>query len=143
MINIDKRLPFGFRGEWGKVYKSNIVDETEDEVIQWQRNYYQDVGQDVQFKRLEDGNDRKIEYSQTVKNLIDKGEYRSVKTTDAYFDNKTNNYKCIVDLGDVINLGGEWYVCDRIDIHNIVTPNNQCFYYIGLKKIFDKITIGE
>ena len=143
MLKIDKRLPFGFRGEWGKVYKSRVVDEENNEVIEWQKNYYQDIGQDVQFKHLEDGVDRKIEYSQTIKNLVERGEYRPVKTTDAYFDEATKNYKCVVDLGDVINISGDWYVCDKIDVHNIVTPNEQCFYYLGLKKIFDKITIGE
>ena len=143
MLKIDKRLPFGFRGEWGKVYKSNVVDEEASEVIQWQRNYYQDIGQDVQFKRLEDGTDKKMEYSQTIKNLVERGEYRTLKTTDAYFDEITKTYKCVVDLGDVININNEWYVCDKIDVRNITTPYEQCFYYLGLKKIFDKITIGE
>lgn len=146
MIRIDKRLPFGFRGEWGKVYKSYVVDEAQtidaEQVIQWQRNYYQDIGQDVQFKHLEDGQDRRIEYGQTIKNLVERGEYRFAKTTDAYFDEEIKAYKCVVSLGDVINIGGEWYVCDKIDVHNIVTPQEQCFYYLGLKKIFDKITIG-
>lgn len=140
---IEKRLPFGFRGEWGKVYKCNLVDEEQSEVVQWQRNYYRDIGQDVQFKRLEDGTDKKIEYSQTIKNLVERGEYRTLKTTDAYFDNDTNSYKCVVNLGDLVYIRGEWYVCDKIDVRNIVTPYEQCFYYLGLKKIFDKITLGE
>lgn len=146
-MRIDKRLPFGFKGEWGKLYKSRVVDETttenNEEVIEWQRNYYRDIGQDIQFKHLEDGADRKIEYGQTIKNLIDRGEYITRKTTDAYFDNETKSYKCVINLGDVIKLGNEWYVCDRIDVHNIVTPYEQDFYYVGLRKIFDKITIGD
>lgn len=142
-IRIDKRLPFGFKGEWGKVYKSFTSEDEVGEVIQWQKNTYRDIGQDVQFKHYEDGTDRKIEYSQTIKNLVERGEYRFEKTTDAYFDDEIQSYRCIVDLGDIIKLNNEWYVCDKIDVRNIVTPLEQCFYYLGLKKIFDKIVIGE
>ena len=140
---IEKRLPFGFRGEWAKVYKSRVIDEEQNEVVEWQRNYYRDIGQDVQLKHYEDGIDRKIEYSQTIKNLVERGEYIFRKTTDAYFEEETKTYRCVIELGDLVNISNEWYVCDKIDVRNIVTPYEQCFYYLGLKRIFDKITIGE
>lgn len=144
MIRIEKRLPFGFRGEWGKLYKlynSPKIDGN-NEVLQWQQSNYVDIGQDIQVKVLESGNDYKMELSQTVSNLVNKGEYITRKTTDAYFDTKTKTFKCVVELGDIVKLNNEFFVCDKIDAKEIVTPKKQSFYYLGLKKIFDNIITG-
>lgn len=142
MIRIEKRLPFGFRGEWGKVYKLYTQDEkTENETIEFQKGYYADIGQDVQFKH-QSGVDKTLELSQTVQNLINKGEYRLVETTDAYFDINTQTFKCVVALGDIVAFNGEYYVCEKIEVRNIVNPAEQCFYYLGLKKIYNVILTG-
>lgn len=145
VYNIDKRLPFGFKGEWGKLYKlfnyDEISDENESEIIEYQASNYRDIGQDVQFKHAV-GSIRKHELSQSVTNLVDKGEYIERVTSDAYFNDKTQSYKCIVSLGDIVYLEGSYWVCDKIDAHTIETPKEQEFYYLGLKKIFDKIITG-
>lgn len=142
---IEKRLPFGFKGEWGKLYKLYNTDrinrENEPETIEYQQSNYVDIGQDIQLKHAE-GSLRRHELSQAVTNLVDKGEYIERSTTDAYFDDVTHTYKCIVELGDIVFAEGCYWVCDKIEAHTIETPREQEFYYLGLKKIFDKIITG-
>lgn len=137
MIRIEKRLPFGFRGEWAKCYKLYTrTEKSETEVVEWQQGYYADIGQDIQVKH-QTGIDRKLELSQTVQNLVNKGENRLIETTDAYFDTNTQSFRCVVDLGDILAFNNEYYVCEKIEVRNIVTPAEQCFYYLQLKRIFN------
>ena len=142
---IEKRLPFGFRGEWGKLYKlynsNEVTGEEPNEVIVYQQSNYMDIGQDIQVKNVS-GEAIKHELSQTVTNLVEKGEYMVRTTTDAYFDDHTKTYKCIVDLGDILFLNGAYWVCDKIDVYTMRTPTSQQFFHLGLKKIFDKIITG-
>ena len=50
-IRIEKRIPFGFMGDWGKLYKQyNFEEKTNKSVVKWQDSAYVDLGQDVQFK---------------------------------------------------------------------------------------------
>lgn len=145
LYKIEKRLPFGFKGEWGKIYKLYNSDafegEEPNEVIIYQQSNYGDIGQDIQVKNVA-GQVVKSELSQTVMNLVDKGEYMVRATTDAYFDDHTKSFKCIVDLGDILFLDGSYWVCDKIETHTIRTPRSQQFFHLGLKKIFDKIITG-
>ena len=139
-IRIEKRIPFGFRGDWGKVYKRFVFDETTNkEVIKYQDVNYAELGQDVQFKYLEDGIDKQDKPTQPIDNREVKGEFRIVETTDAYFDTDSNEYECVVGLGDIVNLFGCWWVVDSIDDKSIYTPQKQTFYYVSLKKISQKI----
>ena len=154
MLTIEKRLPFGFRGEWGQVYKIytptesevvNTIDEFGDpttKTIEWQSAHYADIGQDVQFKHQESGFEKEFSIGQAVANLIATGEYRYEKTTDSFFDGKTKTYQCVVEIGDIVNLGGEFYVCESVKVRNIVTPAEHNFYYVGLRKIYDVILTG-
>lgn len=140
-IRIEKRIPFGFMGEWGKVYKQYVYDEkTAQDVIKWQDNSYADIGQDVQFKYLEDGIDKQKNPAQPIENRVSKGEYRIAETTDAYFDEDSGGFECVVDLGDIVNVFGRWWVVDSIDEKSIFTPNKQTFYFLGLKRIKEQIS---
>lgn len=139
-IRIEKRIPFGFLGDWGQVYKQyTVTEKTEQAAVKWQDGTYVDIGQDVQFKYLEDGIDKHNTPEQPVENRVSKGEYRIVETTDAYFDNDGGNFECVVGLGDIVNVFGRWWVVDSIDEKSIFTPNKQTFYYISLKRISEKI----
>ena len=140
MITIEKRLPIGFKGEWGKVYKLYTPTEKDsDDAIIWSKGYYADIGQDVQFSHA--GGTIRIELSQVAKNLLAKGEYVMRKTGDAYWCD--GEYKCVVEIGDIVKLGNNYFVCDSIGIEEIETPQEQQVYQLGLKKIFDKILTGE
>lgn len=73
-IRVEKRVPFGFKGEWGQVYKSitrgeNLLTRS----FYGIRNYYVDIGQDVQFKYLEDGIDKQKFF------FAGRGKYRRKK----------------------------------------------------------------
>ena len=63
-MTIDKRIPFGFLGEWGKVYKLYNYNVKVGNVIEYQKSKYYDIGQDVQFRC---GGSRKFTTTQTVK----------------------------------------------------------------------------
>ena len=139
-IRVEKRVPFGFKGEWGQVYKSyNVEEKTSSQVVLWDRNYYIDIGQDVQFKYLEDGIDKQKYPTQTKENYVVKSDYRIVETTDAYFNDEIGEFECVVDLSDVVYLFGRWWVVDSIDEKSIFNPNKQTFFYLGLKRIKEEV----
>lgn len=140
MIRIEKRLSFGFRGEWGKVYKLfTYTKETEQKTVMYQAHAYADIGQDVQFKYLPYGVDKQSNITQPMYNVVQKGEYRVVKTTDAYFNETSNNYECVVGLDDLIYLFGCWWVVDKVEEESIYTPKKHTAYYIGLKKVTEEV----
>ena len=133
-IKVEKRVPFGFKGEWGQVYKSYHVEEkTASQVVLWGKNYYCDIGQDVQFKYLEDGIDKQTYPTQTKENYVVKSDYRIVETTDAYFNDEIREFECVVSLDDVVYLFGRWWVVDNIDERSIFTPAKQTFFLWVLK----------
>lgn len=143
-IRIEKRIPFGFMGDWGKLYKKYTYEEqTTKAIVEWKDNAYADLGMDVQFKYLEDGIDKQNTPAQTVENRVGKGEYRIVETTDAYFDDDSHEFECVVGLGDIVKVFGRWWVVDSIDEKSIFTPSKQTFYYIALKRIKEEIVVKE
>lgn len=139
-IRIEKRIPFGFMGEWGKLYKKfTYEDKTPQGAVMWQKKAYAELGQDVQFKYLEDGIDKQNMPAQPVENRVEKGEYRIAETTDAYFNDDSGTFECVVGLGDIVNVFGCWWVVDSIDEKSIFTPKKQSFYYIALKRIKEEM----
>jgi len=148
-IKIDKRVPFGFKGIWGRCYKLTNYNENyayNDEnsnpiAITYQRATYYDIGYDVQFKLLEDGVDKSVNNTLPIDNLVTKGEYRVVKTTDAHFENE--KYECVVQPNDIVYFQKEYWVVEKIDERSVYNPNRQTFYYISLRKIFDEVITGE
>lgn len=139
-IKIDKRVPFGFKGMWGKCYKKTNYNETQDNVT-YQRTTYFDIGFDVQFKYLENGYDKQVINTQNIANLVAEGSYRVVKTTDATFNG--NAYDCVVSIGDIVSFEGRFWLVDKLDERSVYNPQKQTFYYIGLKAIFDEVIVGE
>ena len=136
-IRIEKRVPFGFKGKWGKVYK--LTNFNNGSPIIYQDNTYYDIGYDVQFKYLENGVDKSIINSTPIANLVTKGEFRLVKTTDAYFDTSTQEYECVVQPNDIIKVFGDWWICEKVEERSVYTPQKQTFYYLSLKKIFEEV----
>lgn len=139
-IKIEKRVPFGFMGQWGKVYKHTVFDNSQS-AITYQRSSYYDIGADVQFKYLEDGVDKSVINTQPAPNLVGKGEFRLVKTTDAYFNGST--YECVVEPTDIVFFDNSYWVVEKVDDRSVFTPAKQTFYYISMKKIFEEIITGE
>ncbi len=122
--------------KWLQANATRIPDST---YIEWNKTAYIDIGQDVQFKYLENGIDKQKYPTQTKENYVVKSDYRIVETTDAYFNDETGEFECVVDLSDVIYLFGRWWVVDNIDEKSIFTPAKQTFFYLGLKRIKEKV----
>jgi hypothetical protein len=139
-IKIDKRVPFGFKGKWGKCYKLTNFNETES-TITYQRCSYYDIGFDVQFKDLETGVDKSVMNAQPIANLVAKGDYRVIKTTDATLNDK-NVYECVCQPNDIVLFDNQYWVVERIDVRSVFTPQKQAFYYLTVKNVFEEILTG-
>lgn len=134
MFKVEKRLPFGFLGDWGRVYKLYLNDETGED-IEYQKNNYIQIESDIQFKNIQNGIDKAISSTQPIINIKNSSENMVLKTTDAYFNDITNSYECIVFEGDIIFLFGQFWLVEKIEERNIFTPNKQSFYYCGVKNV--------
>lgn len=139
-IRIDKRIPFGFKGIWGKCYKHTNYNETKSSIT-YQRSSYYDIGFDVQFKYLEDGIDKEVFNTQSISNLIEEGKYRVIKSTDATFNGES--YESVIQVSDIVLLDGKFWVVDKVQEKSIYNPATQTTYYIGLKTLLEKVLTGE
>lgn len=143
-VQVEKRLPFGFKGEWGNVYKLYTFDVLDGEdIIQYQDNNFLKVRGAAQFKFIENGTDRVVENTQAINNLVSKGVSQMMETTDAYFDTTTKRYKCIAEVGDIINAFNDWWVVEKVEEMSIYTPNRQTFYRLMVKKINENLVLKE
>ncbi len=118
---------------------ANAIKLVEGYTVKWQKSYYTDIGQDVQFKYVEKSIDKQTFQTQPVSNAVVDGEYRIVQTSDARFDAHTNNFECIADVGDVVYLFGKFWVVDNIDESSVFTPKKQTFYDLAIKRIQNKV----
>jgi len=132
---ITRRLPFGFTGDWGKVYKRYTFDTeaTTDkaEVIPYEQNNYVWTGQKVQFKIVDDT----ISNTSTSGNKLVVDSSTSVQTTDAYFDNNTKQYCCIAQPDDIIFLFGQYWMVSDIRTMTKYSPAKQLFFNLSIRAI--------
>lgn len=145
-IKVEKRFPFGFKGLWAKVYKLNVENEQMqfgEEFITYQQHTFVSIASKVQIKLLEDGIDKSVNNAQPIQNLVTQGEFRLVKTTDAYYNVKTNQYECVIQPNDIVNFNNEFWVCEKIDERSIYNPAKQTVYYVALRKIFDNVIVNN
>jgi len=138
-IKIVKRIPFGFVGDWGKVYKRYIpkpqemlaVDDETTMLVQ--NNYYVCTGELVQFREASD------EQSMTEtphKGMLANAEAISVSTTDAYYDITQKQHKCIVQSGDIVLVFGRKWMVGRVTSTVMRrVPNPLKLYIIDLSAI--------
>lgn len=143
-VRVEKRVPFGFKGEWGNVYKLYTFDVLDShDIVQYQDSNYLKVRGGVQFKYNEGGTDKAVDTTQPIGNLVTKGITQLVETTDACFDTDTKRFKCVADVGDLVEVFNDWWVVDRVEEQSIYTPNRQTFYRLLLKKINEKLVLKE
>lgn len=134
MIKVERRTPFGFKGDWGVLYKLYTYDDVQDGVLQYQNHNYLKVSTKVQFKTLTKGG--KMRYNaQIISNLLVDATRVVVETTDAYFDTASKTHKCVVEEADIINLRGEWWEVEKVDIDIVYTPARQEHYFCTLRQI--------
>lgn len=136
-FRIEKRIPFGFRGDWGMLYKKyNYKVPSMKEVAYYQETNYYDIGMDVQFKPLDDGI---VKRSSRTDDKVDKKtqteDYRIIQTTDAYFNYETRDFDCVVACGDIVKVFGRYWVVESIEEECVYTPRKQSFYNLAVTKI--------
>lgn len=135
-MRIEKRLPFGFLGDWGKLYKRYTEDKecTVDgnRIIEYEQNYYVDIGMDVQFKRVSNS---ASSVEQAMKGLMGTANYVTVETTDAYWDDNLKCYMCIVAVDDLVKVFNKLWIVTEIREKSIRTPAEHKFFYIDIQGI--------
>lgn len=144
LIKVEKRMPFGFRGEWATLYKLYTYDDVETtgqtSVIKYQNHNYLKIPTKVQFKTLET-TPRMRSVEQEATNLENISVNVKVVTTDAYFEVHKNSYKCVVDAGDIVNFRNEWWEVKEIDTEVKYTPARQEKYVCSLIKIDEEVIV--
>ena len=136
-IRPERRLPFGFRGDWGQVYKRYVADEDaeieeEKSLIYYERNCYAEIDGEVQFKQI-GGVTEVVE--QPLDGLKVPVLYLTAETTDSYFDNGTKAFRCVVEIGDVVRLFGQTWTVTGVREEARFSPRKMSFYYCDLKSI--------
>lgn len=144
VIKVEKRTPFGFRGEWATLYKLYTYDDVETvnetSVIKYQNHNYLKIPTKLQLKTLTN-TPRMRSVEQEVANLADILTQAKVITTDAYFDVGKKAYKSVVDAGDIILFGGEWWQVKEIDIDVKYTPARQEQYICTIINIDEEVIV--
>ena len=139
-IKIDKRVPFGFNGIWAKCYKLTNFNKTENSITYQNSDYY-DIGFQVQLKDSDGGFNKSTNNTQSIENLITEGVVKFYKTTDAYFTDF--KYECVVQINDILRVGNDFYIVEKIDEKSIYTPARQTFYYLTTKQVFIDGILGD
>jgi len=136
-ITIERRYPFGFRGDWGKLYKRFTavaelkLSELPSDVIKFEKNYYRELGQDVQFREAAD-EAGSVELPNP--GLPIDTAYLTVKTTDSYFNNQRSKWECVVVPDDVVEVfGSRWMVTNVTGRVARRAPALLMVYYVDLK----------
>lgn len=144
VIKVEKRMPFGFRGEWATLYKLYTFDDVETvgqtSVIKYQNHNYLKIPTKLQLKTLTN-TPRMRSVEQEVTNLADILTQAKVITTDAYFDVGKKMYKSVVDTGDIILFRGEWWQVKEIDIDVKYTPARQEQYICTIINIDEEVIV--
>ena len=134
-MRIERRIPFGFRGDWGTVYKRYTAESelnTKNNQITYEKNNYVDIGVAVQFKPVEDA---EIAIEQPIKGLLTNNNYITVETTDSYYCDKKKDYICTVEVGDIVQVLGQLWTVTSLKESNRYAPKKLSFYYLSLKGI--------
>lgn len=131
MIRVEKRLPYGFVGEWGIVYKPCEYEEQVGD-IEYNKIQYVAMKMPVQFRDAYN----KIKDRKNIATDFNAGYQEDrIETTDAYFDNKEQDFKCVVDVGDIVNLGNSWWLVMNITENNLFMPKKHTIYKISVQEV--------
>lgn len=135
MIRVEKRLPYGLMVEWGTVYK--VCDyETEVGDIEFNKRQYVAMDMPVQFKnanQVKSGkvrNREKIATDFTAENQVD-----ILETTDSYYDNEEEDFKCVVEVGDIVKLANDWWNVREIEESDLFMPRKHTIYILKVQKV--------
>lgn len=133
MIKIEKRLPFGFRGDWAQLYKKFDFDKsnTNDTII-FNKTNYTELGMDLQIKLL---NEIELKKNKELSDFTINSKNMVIETTDAYFNEDNREFECVAEIDDIIRFKNDWWLVAHILEKPIYTPQKQGFYYLQLQSI--------
>lgn len=128
MIRVEKRLPYGFVGEWGIVYKINKWEHKEGD-IEYNKRQYVAMSMPVQFRDAYNKEKEKVKIANdlTATNLEDR-----LETTDAYWNDEDKEYQCVVQNGDIVRFGNSWWNVRAVREINFFVPNKHTIYQIDV-----------
>lgn len=135
MYEPQRRVPFGFRGDWGTLYKrytDNCKLNLKNDTIVYEKNNYIDIGASIQFKPTGDVT-TDIEY--TTKGLQTKVTYMTIETTDAYYDDNLKDFVCCVEIGDIVKVFNKLWIVTNIKETVKFCPKKISFYYCDIKSL--------
>lgn len=134
-IKVERRVPFGFRGDWGKVYKryTNSEDlKIDDRKICFESNYYVAIDDEIQIKQVGDITSAN---EQTLNGLEMRTYYMTIETTDSYWNDDLKEYSCCVSPEDILFAFNRfWMVSDVKEVPKF-RPQKVSFYYCELKSM--------
>lgn len=135
MYRPERRIPFGFRGDWGTLYKRYTEGcslDLKNETIHYEDNNYVEIGMSIQFKPV--GN-MSSSSEQVIKGLEAQPFYLTVETTDSYWDDEIKEFVCCVESGDLVKIFNKlWLVTEVREVARF-SPKKLSFYYCDLKSI--------
>lgn len=136
-IKVERRVPFGFRGDWGKVFKKYTDLEElklDGRVIKVESNYYVSLDDDIQFKQVGDITSAN---EQTLSGLEMRTYYATVETTDSYWDDDLKAYNCCVGPEDIVFVFNRYWMVTDVKEVSRFRPQKLSFYYCELKSLKD------
>lgn len=134
-IKVERRIPFGFRGDWGKVFKKYTDLEElklDGRAIKVESNYYVSLDNDIQFKQVGDITSAN---EQTLSGLEMRTYYATVETTDSYWDDDLKGYNCCVSPEDIVFVFNRYWMVAGVREVSRFRPQKLGFYYCELKSL--------
>ena len=139
MIRVEKRLPYGLMVEWGTVYKAYNYDEevkVEDEFIEYNKRQYVAMDMPVQFKDADQVKNGKVRNREKIAtDFTASNELDVLETTDAYYDKIEEDYKCVVEVGDIVKLANDWWNVREIEENDLFMPKKHTIYILKVQKV--------
>lgn len=135
MIKVEKRLPYGLMVEWGTVYK--LYDyETEVSGIEYNKRQYVAMEMPVQFRDADQVKSGRVRNKEKIATDFTAGNQLDVlETTDAYFDKDEDDFKCVVEVGDIIKLANDWWNVREIEENDLFMPRKHTVYTLRVQKV--------
>lgn len=130
-----RRIPFGFTGDWGKLYKLFTDDDDitiDGQTITYEKNHYVDLGVDIQFKK---DSEITTETEQQIKGLHNTVYFVTVSTSDAYYDEDLMQYCCCVEVGDIVVLWGRKWIVTSVQERSKVVPKRMSVWACDVRSI--------
>lgn len=135
MIKVEKRLPYGLMVEWGTVYKLYEYESTTNS-IEYNKRQYVAMEMPVQFRDADQVKSGRIRNKEKIATDFTAGNQLDVlETTDAYFDKDEDDFKCVVEVGDIIKLANDWWNVREIEESDLFMPRKHTVYILKVQKV--------